>query len=123
MRKVQVVMPSRKQIIADRCQLAESFGSRLVGLMGRKVFEDGEGLWFPRCNNIHMWFMRIPIDVVFVRALAGTHGRYTVTSLRSRVRPWRVLPIADFRADDTLELPVGTIERTQLSQGDELCFA
>ena len=43
---------------------AETFASRLVGMMGRKEVADGEGLWFPRCSSVHMKFMSCPLDTV-----------------------------------------------------------
>lgn len=123
MRSVQILAAKSQRSIASRCEVADSFGSRLVGLMGRAELAPGEGLWLPKCNNIHMWFMRIPLDVVFVRpAPGGTDGRFTVTSTRPGVRPWKLLPVADFGATDTLELPVGTVLQAELQAGDELCF-
>ena len=45
---------------------AETFASRLVGMMGRKEVADGEGLWFPRCSSVHMKFMSCPLDIVAI---------------------------------------------------------
>jgi uncharacterized membrane protein (UPF0127 family) len=109
-------------LIADKCVEANSFLDRLRGLIGRKKLEQGEGMLFPRCNDIHMWFMSIPIDVIFLRRTQNSPHLYQVTSARSRVRPWRPLPLRDGQASDTLELPVGTIERCDLREGDELCI-
>lgn len=73
---------------------------------------------FPRCNDIHMWLMSIPLDVVF---LARVESGWKVVSTHPGVRPWRLLPLRNGRATETLELPVGTIERCELREGDELC--
>ena len=82
------------------------------------------------CNDIHMWFMRIAIDVVFVRPLApsatgGAAGGATheVCSTREDLRPWRPLPVRDGRARETLELPAGTVRRCGISAGDQLCIS
>ena len=108
--------------IADKCQVAESFVERLRGLIGRKRFEPGEGLLLPRCNDIHMWFMSVPIDVVFIRSARREDGRVVrvVASVREGLRPWKLLPVRDWSAEDTLELPVGTVRRIGLQPGDEL---
>ena len=109
-------------LIADKCHVAESFAERLRGLIGRKKFEPGEGLLLPRCNDIHMWFMSMPIDVVFIRNDRRPDGKIThvVASVREHVRPWKLLPVRDGTAEDTLELPAGTVGRIGLKPGDEL---
>ena len=104
-------------VIADKCKVARSFFDRLIGLMGRRNFNGGEGLLFPRCNDVHMWFMRIPIDVVFLR---NKDERKIVTSVREELRPWRPLPVHDFQAEEALELPAGTVRRCGIAKGDEL---
>ena len=30
---------------------------------------------FPACNDIHMWFMSIPLDVVFLRKQKSVDGK------------------------------------------------
>jgi uncharacterized membrane protein (UPF0127 family) len=74
-----------------------------------------------------MWFMSIPIDVVFIRLekAKGANGngeRRIVASAHRSVRPWKALPLSDGRAHETLELPVGSIERLGIAPGDELCI-
>ena len=115
-RQVKVMSLKNQTLIADKCKVAESFVDRLRGLIGRASLQEGEGMLFPKCNDIHMWFMSIPIDVVFLE-----EGR--VTSFRRSLKPWRPLPVRDGRASDTLELPVGTIDRCAIGIGDELCIS
>lgn len=110
---------TNQAVIADKCFEAIRFFDRFIGLMGKKEMPSGEAMFFPRCNDIHMWFMSIPIDVVFLKR-DGANWR--VTSLRQDVQPWRILPLRDGSAQDTLELPAGTIERCKLSVGDQLCI-
>jgi uncharacterized membrane protein (UPF0127 family) len=114
-----------QQLIADKCHVAESFLDRLRGLMGKSRLEPGYGMLFPRCNDIHMWFMRIPIDVVFARAEKSASGKsiLKVTRVCESVKPWRFLPLRDSRASETLELPVGTVQRCEIRVGDELCIS
>ncbi|MBU6153039.1 MAG: DUF192 domain-containing protein [Bdellovibrionales bacterium] len=106
--------------IASRAEVASSFAMRLRGLIGRTRFEAGEGLLFPRCNSVHMWMMSIPIDLVFLKKQSS---EWMVLSIHRELRPWKLLPVGDFRADDALELPAGTIERSGLKSGEVLCIA
>jgi uncharacterized membrane protein (UPF0127 family) len=110
-----------QQLIADKCHVAESFLDRLRGLIGKTRLDAGFGMLFPRCNDIHMWFMRIPIDVVFVKS-TGAARVLRVTRVVESVKPWKLLPLRDGSASDTLELPVGTIQRCDIREGDELCI-
>ena len=118
---VQVQSLKNQALIADKCHVAESFTDRLRGLIGRKTLVPGEALLLPRCNNIHMGFMRIPIDVVFIRKEKRTDGGivHLVSSVREGLRPWS-LPVWDRGAHDTLELPAGTVGRLGIKPGDEL---
>lgn len=80
---------------------------------------------FPKCNDIHMWFMSIPIDVVFLSKEKRADGSlaFRVASVHENVQPWRVLPLRDSRASETLELAAGTIRQCEISAGDELCIS
>ena len=110
-----------KAVLSDQCVRADSFLMRLQGLIGKKRLNNGEAMWFPRCNSIHMWFMRFAIDVVFVKP-AHQAKSWEVSSTHAGVRPWRLLPLADFHATDTLELPAGSVEKFSIEKGDLLCI-
>ena len=68
-----------------------------------------------RSPSIHMFFMRYPIDVVFV----DRAGRVTRTA--SRLRPWRIVAWAR-GARDCIELRAGTIDESGTVAGDQLAF-
>jgi uncharacterized protein len=111
-----------QRLIADKCVEAESFFTRLRGLIGRKALEPGEALLLPRCNDIHMWFMSIPIDAVFIKCEQRPDGSVArvVSSVRENLRPWKLLPVRDGSADETLELPAGSVRALEIRPGDEL---
>ena len=117
---VTVKSLKNQMLISDKSFVALRFLSRLKGWIGKRRTEPGEGLLFPDCRSVHMWWMSIPIDIVFLAHAGG--NRWRVTSAHARVRPWKVLPLNDFKASETLELPVGTIERCNVEAGDELCI-
>jgi uncharacterized protein len=100
-------------VVAPRCEIARTFGSRFMGLMGRSGLRPGAALWIEPCNSIHMMFVRFRIDVVFV----DEGGR--VLKVAPRVMPW--LGLAACRsARATVELEAGTAERLRLAPGDVL---
>lgn len=115
---------TKREIIADQCFVAEHFFDRLKGLIGKKAMKPGEAMFFPRCNDIHMWWMSISIDVVFLRLEKREEDTiFRVCSVHEQVQPWRVLPLWDRKATETLELPTGTIRRCEIRVGDELCLS
>jgi uncharacterized membrane protein (UPF0127 family) len=97
------------RVMCDRCRVADSFGSRFFGLMGKATLPRGEGLLFPRTSSVHTHFMRFPIDVVFRDA----DGR--VLSIVRNLRPWRFARCRG--AADVLELPGGESDRVGLGVG------
>ncbi|MFN2451122.1 MAG: DUF192 domain-containing protein [Candidatus Dormibacteria bacterium] len=97
-------------VLAERVHLARSFGRRTVGLMFRRELPEGEGLAIIPCNQIHMFFMRIPLDVLFV----DREGR--VLHLLRGIRPWRMSRLVR-GARYTIELPVGTLDRAGVERG------
>jgi uncharacterized membrane protein (UPF0127 family) len=129
---ISVTSLKNHKVIADKCYVAESFLDRLRGLIGKSGMNSGEGMFFPRCNDIHMWFMRIPIDVVFVRPATGDQGHsyvagevrtYEVTRVCESLKPWKLLPVRNGRATETIELPVGTIQGCDICLGDRICIS
>ena len=66
MKLVRVVNRTRGEVLAERAELADDFWTRFMGLMGRRELPTGGGLVLQPGGGIHMWFMRIPLDVLHV---------------------------------------------------------
>ena len=95
-----------------RVRVADSYFTRLKGLMFRKELEEGEGLLLKNCSSIHCCFMKFPIDVVYI------NDKMIVMKVET-VRPWRVGSIVR-GAKHVLELAEGTA--SGLKTGDMLIF-
>ncbi|HET7028604.1 MAG TPA: DUF192 domain-containing protein [Candidatus Limnocylindrales bacterium] len=108
---------TRETPLAVRLELATSLWARFMGLMGRATLAEGDGLWLPGSNGIHMMFMRFAIDAVFVGRPDAT-GLRPVLAVREALPAWRGLVPLVRHADGVLELPVGTIARTATAVGD-----
>lgn len=89
-----------------------------MGLMGRRALADGDGLYLDG-NGIHMFFMRFPIDAVFVGRPTAT-GERPVVSVHRRLRPWLGIVPLIRGAAGVLELPAGTIDATATARGDTI---
>ena len=104
---------TRGTVIGDRIRVARSLKDRTVGLLRTAELRSGEGLWIERSPSIHMFFMKYPIDAVFV----GADGR--VTKVVHNLKPWRVVWWAP-GARDCLELPAGAAAASGTQVGDQL---
>ncbi len=107
-------------VLADRLESADSLWARFRGLMGRPSLAAGAGLWLPGGNGIHMMFMRFPIDCVFVGPPTDPDGSREVLAIRRALPPWRGVVWYVRGAKGTLELPVGTLDRTGTGIGDRI---
>ena len=108
---------TRGTVLAHRLETASSLWARFMGLMGRRSLSPGEGLFLPGTNGIHMFFMRFPIDAVFVgRPSAG--GERPVLSVHRGVRPWVGMVPLVRGAAGVLELPTGAIDASGTVPGD-----
>ena len=90
--------------------------------MGRPSLADGTGLWLAGSNGIHMMFMRFAIDAVFV-GKPEADGSREVLAIRRALPPWRGIVWLVRGANGTLELPIGTIDRTNTAVGEPLRFS
>jgi uncharacterized membrane protein (UPF0127 family) len=114
-RYVRITNSTRGTGLGTRVRVAASMRDRVVGLLRTPEVLPGEGLLIERTASIHMFFMRYPIDVVFV----DRAGRVTRTV--SRLRPWRVVWWAR-SARDCIELRAGALEGSGTQPQDQLAF-
>lgn len=94
-------------------EIAESFLSRLRGLMGRSCLAEGRGLLLAPCNSIHMLFMRFAIDVIYL------DKEFCIKKIARNVRPWLGMSFC-FGAWAALEMTSGEAQRLKLAVGQKL---
>jgi hypothetical protein len=103
---------TRSSVLADAAEIADTAAKRRHGLLGRDSLSNGQALWIVPCEGVHTWFMRFPIDVLYL------DRKNKVRKVRRVMRPWRVSIC--LLAHSVLELPVGIIEQTGTQPGDQL---
>lgn len=106
---------TRNTLLADTMEEAATFLSRFKGLMGVTDFPMGRALHIKPCNSIHTFFMRIPIDVLFL------DDALRIVEVSRAMPPWRTSRIY-FGARSVLELPAGCSQASKTEQGDTLSF-
>ena len=108
MRTVRVINRTRDSVLAEKAELADNYWTRFMGLMGRHELPAGTGLVLKPGGGIHMWFMRIPLDVIHV----DKHDR--VTHVLRGIKPWRFGPLF-VGSKLAIELPVGAAADTHVT--------
>ncbi len=110
--RVLVRNKTRNTQLGDQVEVAGSGATRTKGLLGRKGLERGEGMWIIPCEAVHTFFMKFPIDLVYI------DRNQRVKKVSKRVPAWRLS--ACLSAHSILELPAGTIQDSQTEAGDAL---
>ena len=101
-----------QRVLCERCIIADRPLARLRGLLGRRELPAGEGLLLRPSPSIHTWFMRFPIDVLFL------DRDLRVLGVRRELRPWRMGWQKGARA--VLELAAGEAQRRSIRAGQQL---
>ncbi len=113
---MRILNSTRGSELASQAWRANSFLSRLVGLLGRSSLKPGEALLIEPCSSVHTAFMRFTIDVVYIDKARK------VVKVSPNMRPFRIGGV--FKPScSVIELPKGMIEATQTARGDELAFS
>ncbi len=113
--RLRVLNLTRNTVLATRMEVADSSAKRNKGLLGRESLSPGEGLWISPCESVHTFWMRFPIDLVYI------DRKNRIKKLVSAVPPWRLS--ACLMAHSVLELPAGMISETRTESGDILEFS
>jgi len=112
-RTVQFINLTRGTTMGREIGVANNPWTRFVGLMGKGSLAEGRGLHIAPCSSVHMFFMRIALDVVYLDA------GMRVVKTAPNLKPWRI-SFGAKGAKSVLELPVGTIRRSRTEPGDQL---
>ena len=100
------------RVVCERLLVAARPLPRMIGLLGRATLPRDEGILLRPAGSIHTFFMRFPIDAVFL------DRDHVVVGLAPNLAPWRTAARRGAKA--VLELAGGECERRGLRVGDRL---
>ena len=112
---MKVLNTTKGTLLADKAIFAEILWKRLVGLLGRKGLCRGEALVIRPCSGIHTFFMRFPIDVIFLDR--DSRVRKVIRGMQ----PFRLSSLV-LGAREAVELPSGVVASTRTEAGDLIEF-
>ena len=104
---------TKKTWLATKVRKADSFLTRLVGLLKRTNLGPEEALWLMPSKGIHTIGMKFPIDVAFL------DKDNVVLGIISSLVPYRVTGVR-LKGHSVLELPKGTLKKSRTEVGDQL---
>lgn len=106
---------SSDQMLAELLEVTRTENERQQGLVGAQPIRDNEGLLITPCEMIHTRGLAVSIDVVYI----DDHNR--VVGVDEKLSP-NTEGSAYKAVAKVLELPAGTIRRTNTKVGDQLKF-
>jgi len=108
----KLVKRETNEVILENAEVADNFISRFLGLMGKNDLPEDAGLIIKPCNSVHCFFMRFPIDVIFV----DSNDR--VVHIMPAMKPREISPIVK-KAKYVIESNAHTLSE-KLRIGDEI---
>lgn len=110
----RIFLGRSQQIFLPHVRMTDSFFERSRGLLGCRYLHEDEGLLITPCNSVHTFFMRFPIDLLFL------NRNNTIVKIVSDLHPWRLAMSSE--ACSVLELATGQALRLGLQKGDQLIW-
>ena len=117
---LRAINSTRGTVLCARIEDAGGLAGQSRGLLGRDSLEPDQGMLFVRGRFepfmlMHMFFMRFPIDIVFL------DQESRVIRINPGLQPWRLSSIV-FGARKALELAAGAVDRSATQRGDLITF-
>lgn len=106
-------MNANHQTLVPKLEVADTMWTRMKGLLGRRSIEADEGLWIRASGSVHTFFMKFPIDLIFV------NRNLVVTKTVPNVVPGRFV-WKGWSANSVIELQAGFLERNPVRIGEKL---
>jgi uncharacterized membrane protein (UPF0127 family) len=114
-RHVSVTNRTKSTVVCSQVQIADTFATRLFGLLGKASLEPDTGLLLLPSTGFHTWGMKFAIDVVTL------DQDCLVIAIWENIGPWRMRGLHS-RTRSVLELPAGQVARSKIAVGDELAL-
>lgn len=108
---MKIINIKNNVVLADKAKVANTFLTRLVGLLNRSSLDKGEALILDPSYAIHTLFMRFTIDAMFL------DKNNKVIGLIHAIQPFRFSP-AFYKSVLTIEFPENTLRISDTQLGD-----
>ena len=110
---MRLINKTKNITLAESVFIANTFFTRVRGLLGVKEFLPNQAVILQPCNSVHTFFMRFAIDIIFI------DKNYRVIKTLPSVNPNRIIPIYWY-SNKVIELPAGRLGLTNTQLQDQL---
>jgi len=112
---LRAVNSTRGTVIGESIRIAESGLTQIVGLLGERDLQPGDGLLIVPSQGVRTVGMLFAIDIVVL------DGEWNVIAVRRKLRPFRITRVF-WKAAAVLELRSGAVDSSRTVVGDALEF-
>jgi uncharacterized membrane protein (UPF0127 family) len=110
--KIYKLILKNGEVVSHKMVTATNIFSRMLGLMFSAELPNCDGFLISPCNSIHTFFMRYPLDVLFL------DKNFKIVKVIYGLSPWRMTWIY-FKSSHVLEMKAGTMKKG-LNAGETL---
>ncbi len=111
---MKLVDKTNGKVVAQEVEVADKFWPKFRGLMLRRKFKSGEAILFkfkkPGRYSIHMFFVRFPIDLVYLDI------SLKFVEIHKGIKPWRFYRPKS-ASSYLVELPAGVVDAFNIKIG------
>lgn len=109
----KAIVKKNDAILIRNVDVTSGFAERFRGLMFAQSIPDNYGLLIKPCNQIHMFNMKFPLDVIYLSE------DNAVVHIDEDIRPWKIGHTVK-NAVGVIEVNSGTCARCGIGVGDRL---
>jgi uncharacterized protein len=110
---MRLISKTTNKTLVPKLEIADNVWSRGKGLLGRSSLPEDQALLLMGCNNIHTFFMKFPIDLVFL------NSKMVVTKTVKGVGPGRMV-FAMLSSSHVVEFQGGFLDKNPIQPGEQL---
>lgn len=104
---------TKEKVIKKEVIIANSFFTRLKGLLGKKRLSEEQCILIRPCKSVHTFFMKFPIDVIFI------DKNFKVVKVIKNITPGHITTYVK-EAWSVIEMAVDKEVDSKFMVGDEL---
>ncbi len=110
-----IINETKNTVLVKEAKFAKNFFERMLGLIPRKEISEEQALVFENCKQIHTFFMKFSIDVIYLNRDSK------VIKLEESISPFRICRwVKDSKY--IIEAKAGIIKNKNIEIGDKIKF-
>ncbi|WP_127346054.1 DUF192 domain-containing protein [Pseudidiomarina mangrovi] len=114
MKQGRFLLTESNRLLWSDVWVMESLAERYYGLRKFPNIPVNRAFWFPRCQAVHSFTLRVALDVI------GLNDAFQIVAVRRNLRPWQALRMA--AASSIIECEAGSALPLEYWLGKQVRF-